>query len=85
VHEQFGSRNNSSTEITSHKLINGLLSSLNNKLRVGGIFCDSQKAFDCIEYDILSSEMEFYGISGKGNKLIQSYLNNRYQRALFQK
>ena len=51
----------------------------------GAIFCDLQKAFDCIEYDILSSEMEFYGISGKHNKLIQSYLNNRYQSVLFQK
>jgi len=59
--------------------------SLNNKLWVGGIFCDLQKAFDCIKYDILLSKMEFYGISGKGNKLIQSYLNNRYQRVLLQK
>jgi hypothetical protein len=26
--------------------------------------------------------MEFYGISGEANKLIQSYLNNRYQRVV---
>jgi hypothetical protein len=37
VHEQFGFRNNSSTEIASYKLINDILSSLNNKLQVGGI------------------------------------------------
>jgi hypothetical protein len=77
MHEQFGFRNNSSTGITSHKLINDLLLSLNNKLRVGGIFCDLQKAFDCIKYDILS-EMEFYGISSKGNKLIKFYLNREF-------
>ena len=85
MYEQFGFRNNSSTEIASHKFINNLLSSLNNKLWVGGIFCDLWKAYDCIKYDILLSEMEFYDISGKGNKLIQSYLNNRYQRVLLQK
>jgi hypothetical protein len=73
VHEQSGFRNNSSTEIASHKLINDLLSSLNNKLRVGGTFCDLQKAFDCVNYGILS-KMEFYGISGNTNKLIQSNL-----------
>jgi len=28
--------------------------------------------------------MELYGISGTANKLIQSYLNNRYQRVLLQ-
>ena len=67
MHEQFGVRNNSPTEITPHKLKSDLLSSLNNKLWVGGIFCDSQNAFDCIKYDILLSEMEFYGISGKVN------------------
>jgi Reverse transcriptase (RNA-dependent DNA polymerase). len=47
-------------------------------------FCDVQKAFDCICYDIFLSKMEFYGISGEDNKLIQSYLNNRYQRGLLE-
>jgi len=32
VHAKFGFRNNSSTEIASYKLINYILSSLNNKL-----------------------------------------------------
>jgi hypothetical protein len=39
IHEQFGFRNNSSTEIATYKLIIDVLSSLNNKLQVG-IFCD---------------------------------------------
>jgi hypothetical protein len=82
VHEQYGFINNSSTKIASYKLINDILLSLNNKLWVGGIVCDLQKAFYCVCYNILLSKMEFYGISGEANKLVQSYLNNWYQRVV---
>jgi hypothetical protein len=39
VKEQFVFRTNSSTEIATYILINNILSSLNNKLLVGGLFC----------------------------------------------
>jgi hypothetical protein len=58
------------------------LTALNNKLLVGGIFCDLHKAFDSVNYDILLSKMEFYGIIGTAYKLIKSYLQNRYQRVV---
>jgi hypothetical protein len=44
--EQYGFRNNSSTEIASYNLINNILKALNNNMCVGGIFCDQTKAFN---------------------------------------
>ena len=35
-----------------------------------------------VNHDILLSKMEFYGISGKANTLIKSYLQGRCQRTL---
>jgi len=46
------------------------------------LFCDLQKAFDCVNYDILLSKMKFYGITGFANMLMESYLRNRYQRLI---
>jgi len=48
--EQYGFSSNSSTEKTSFKLINEVLLTLNNKLTVGGIFCDLEKPFDSINH-----------------------------------
>ena len=53
VVEQFGFTTSSSTEKASYKLIDNILNALNNRLIVGGIFCDVQKAFSCINHNIL--------------------------------
>jgi hypothetical protein len=47
---------------------------------MGGLFCDLQKAFDCVNHDILLAKMEFYLFTGIVNKLWKSYLDNRLQR-----
>jgi len=50
---------------------------MNNKRLVGGIFCDLEKAFDCVNHDILLSKLKLYGISDKDFQLYQSYLGKR--------
>ena len=39
-----------------------------------------EKAFDSINYDILISKLNFYGVEGKTLLWFKSYLSNRYQR-----
>ena len=82
ANEQFGFRSNSSTDLASYNLINEILMALNNKLLVGGIFCDLRKAFDCVDHEILLTKIHKYGIVGKSYKLIRSYLENRRQRVI---
>ena len=46
--EQYGSRLGLRTDNATYKLTNEILNAMNNKLPVGGIFCDLEKAFDCV-------------------------------------
>ena len=80
VNEQFGFREKSSTETAMYALLNNVLSSLEKKYLVDGLFCDLHKAFDCVNQDILLAKIKFDGISGIANKLMRSYLENRYQK-----
>jgi hypothetical protein len=53
---QYGFRSEVSTENASYILLNEILTALNNKQMVGGIFCDLHKAFDCINHAVLLME-----------------------------
>jgi len=46
----------------------------------GSIFCDLEKALDSVSQNLLLSKLSYYGISGKGKLLLESFLQNRYQR-----
>jgi hypothetical protein len=46
---------------------------------IGCNFCDSEKAFDCVNYDILLSKLRFCGIRWKAYSVIKSYLKDRHQ------
>ena len=82
VNEQFGFRAKLSTDTATYDFLNKVLSSLDKKDYVRGLFCDLQKAFDCVNRDILLAKLKFYGITGIAYKLIRSYLVNRYQRVI---
>jgi hypothetical protein len=66
--------------MATYTLLNDVSSSLDKKSFIGGLFCDLQKAFDCVIRNILLVKIEFYGISGIVNKLMKSYLENIYHR-----
>jgi hypothetical protein len=80
--EQFGFRTGLRTDDAIYKVTTEILNSMNNKLTVGGIFCDLEKAFDYVDHEILRSKLEYYGINSKNLALYQSYLGNRYLRTL---
>jgi len=80
VGDQYGFREQLSTETAIYTLLNNVLSSFDRRNLVGGLLCDLQKAFDCVNHEILLAKMKFYGISGIAGKLMESYLENRYQR-----
>ena len=54
--EENGFRSNSSNELATDNLKN-IWTALENKLLVGGLFCDFTKEFDCMEHDILLAKL----------------------------
>jgi hypothetical protein len=78
--EQFGFRADSSRSNAICRLINDSPQALNSKSAVGGIFLDLEKAFDCLNNEILMTKLQFYGVNAKAKSWFESYLNNRCQR-----
>jgi len=50
VGDQYGFREKLSTETATYTLLNNVFSSFDRRNLVGGLFCDLQKAFDCVNH-----------------------------------
>ena len=76
---QFGFRKGHSTVHATMNLLESTLDGLDTKLKVGGVYLDISKAFDCVDHDILLSKLEYYGIRDTALLWFGSYLSNRMQ------
>jgi hypothetical protein len=56
------------------------LTSLNQTMHVGGIFCDLAKAFDCVNHEILLTKLHYFGIQGATASSFRSYPTGRKQK-----
>ena len=57
-------------------LLGKILHSLNNKKTTITLFIDLSKAFDTLNYDILTKKLNQYGVHGKSKDLLIDYLSN---------
>ena len=78
--QQFGFRKNCSPTLAINKLYDELLTSIDQGLYSCGIFLDLSKAIDSVNHDILLQKLaDFFGIRGKSQEILKSYLTNRCQ------
>jgi len=79
VTEQHGFGKHKSSESTTFRLTDSVFKYINQK-HVAGIVHDLAKAFDCMNHEILSAELYFYGIPGVSEDWFRSCLTNSRQK-----
>ena len=76
---QYGFREKHSTELAALELVDRVTSEMDKMNTPISIFLDLSKAFDTLDHDILLAKLEYYGIRGTANRLLQSYISDRQQ------
>jgi hypothetical protein len=77
---QYGFRKKLHIENAVFSLLDRITTLIDKQQRVGGIFCNLTKAFDCIDHNILLHKLQYYGIIGNSLSWFKSYLGNRMQK-----
>ena len=77
--KQFGFRSSYSTNHALVSITEKIKSLLDSGFYMCGIFIDLEKAFDTVNHEILCDKLNYYGLRGKINDLIKSYLSCRKQ------
>ena len=77
--KQFGFRCGYSTNHAIISITEHIRNLIDQGNYVCGVFVDLEKAFDTVHHDILCEKLKYYGLRGKVNELLKSYLSNRKQ------
>lgn len=67
---QFGYQIGLGTTEAIDTLVDDIVSKLNNKMRVCGLFLDVSSVFETVNHDILLGKLDHYGLRGDDLKLI---------------
>jgi hypothetical protein len=76
---KFGFQKYLSIDNAVYSLLNNILTALNNKAKVKVTFCDIEKAFECVNHNILLHKLEICEITESSKNLYSQYLRDRYQ------
>ena len=79
---QFGFRENHSTELALLSLTDRVYEAVDNRKHAIIVSLDLRKAFDVIRHDILLDKLENVGVRGFMLKWFSAYFNNREQKLL---
>ena len=80
---QFGFRETHSTQLAILSLVEKMTKASQSDDIAFGVFLDLQKVFDTVPHDILIKKLHEYGIRGNALKLLNSYLTNQTQYAIY--
>ena len=81
--KQYGFIKGRSTEQAMLDITLKIIDAIENRIFSIGLFLDLSKAFDSISHKILLKKLSYYGIRGVPLRLIQSYLENRFQYVVY--
>ena len=81
---QYGFRAQHSTELAALHIVDCLTYLMDQGIIPLNIYIDLSKAFDTLNFEILLDKLAHYGVLGKANSLIRSYLTNRKQIVVYE-
>ena len=79
--EHFGLKKNSNTSTAIYSPTENILKVLNENRQIVGIFCDTAKAFDSVNHDILLDKLCYYGTHVFSVTFVQSLLGEQKKKS----